>query len=181
MNEKKKIIINEILFWKQNQMLPEHYCDYLLALYSQGEEIPIQRILSTSKQTSFLFWLLSIVLIAISLFVIYFTELSFVLQTAILACFVVFLSVVAIYFSKKGNTMPILYVSSAVLLLIFSMELNKYLFGNNLTGLYIMLSLNCVLWMYIGKKLKLLYFSISGWMGAAILIILFLYNVISLR
>ena len=34
---RKKIILNEINFWKQNNMLPEHYCDYLIALYSEGE------------------------------------------------------------------------------------------------------------------------------------------------
>ena len=28
-NQKTNIIINEILFWKQNKMLPEQYCDYL--------------------------------------------------------------------------------------------------------------------------------------------------------
>ena len=33
---RKKVILNEINFWKQNNMLPEHYCDYLIALYSEG-------------------------------------------------------------------------------------------------------------------------------------------------
>lgn len=33
----KKVILNEIAFWKQNKLLPEHYCDFLTALYAQGE------------------------------------------------------------------------------------------------------------------------------------------------
>ena len=33
MNEnRKQIIINEIIYWKKNELLPEHYCDFLLAL-----------------------------------------------------------------------------------------------------------------------------------------------------
>lgn len=35
-NPRKKIILNEILFWKQNKLLPEHYCDFLAALYTEG-------------------------------------------------------------------------------------------------------------------------------------------------
>ncbi|WP_432358563.1 hypothetical protein [Sporosarcina sp. UB5] len=34
--QRKKIIIAEINYWKQNKLLPEHYCDFLITLYSQG-------------------------------------------------------------------------------------------------------------------------------------------------
>ncbi|MDN4607041.1 hypothetical protein [Sporosarcina highlanderae] len=36
--ERKKIIITEINYWKENKMLPEHYCDFLITLYTQGEQ-----------------------------------------------------------------------------------------------------------------------------------------------
>ena len=37
MNEsRKQIIINEIGYWKKNQILPEQYCDFLLALYTKA-------------------------------------------------------------------------------------------------------------------------------------------------
>ena len=35
--QRKQIIMNEIAFWKKNKLLPEHYCDFLLTLYAQGE------------------------------------------------------------------------------------------------------------------------------------------------
>lgn len=38
--ERRTIIINEIKYWKKNQLLPEHYCNFLLMLYTEGEEIP---------------------------------------------------------------------------------------------------------------------------------------------
>ena len=43
MNEsRKQIIINEIIYWKKNRMLPEHYCDFLLALYTKGNGLQDQ-------------------------------------------------------------------------------------------------------------------------------------------
>lgn len=35
--EKNKIIIDEISNWKKNQLLPEKYCNFLLALYTYGK------------------------------------------------------------------------------------------------------------------------------------------------
>ena len=36
-DSRKDLIVNEIQLWKQANMLPEHYCDYLLALYTEGD------------------------------------------------------------------------------------------------------------------------------------------------
>lgn len=57
-NPRKKIILNEILFWKQNKLLPEHYCDFLAALYTEGADIeelepvqhPKQAVLPSEKK-----------------------------------------------------------------------------------------------------------------------------------
>ncbi|MCM3637385.1 hypothetical protein M3152_06580 [Sporosarcina luteola] len=35
--QRKKIIMAEINYWKQNKLLPEQYCDFLLTLYTQGD------------------------------------------------------------------------------------------------------------------------------------------------
>lgn len=35
--QRKKIIMAEINYWKQNKLLPEHYCDFLITLYTQGD------------------------------------------------------------------------------------------------------------------------------------------------
>ncbi|WP_252502925.1 hypothetical protein [Sporosarcina sp. Marseille-Q4943] len=35
--QRKKIITAEINYWKQNKLLPEHYCDFLITLYTQGD------------------------------------------------------------------------------------------------------------------------------------------------
>ncbi|WP_152656236.1 hypothetical protein [Oceanobacillus sp. CFH 90083] len=40
--EKNQLIIREILKWKENRLLPEEQCDFLLALYTRGGEIKLK-------------------------------------------------------------------------------------------------------------------------------------------
>ena len=34
--QRKRMIISEIKYWKQNKLLPAHYCDFLITLYAKG-------------------------------------------------------------------------------------------------------------------------------------------------
>lgn len=34
--KRREIIVNEIEYWEKNRLLPEHYCQYLLTLYTEG-------------------------------------------------------------------------------------------------------------------------------------------------
>ncbi|MCP3764260.1 hypothetical protein NLX67_18090 [Domibacillus sp. A3M-37] len=169
--DKKDIIIHEILLWKENHMLPPHYCDYLLALYMQGEEFTesgrrakIRRVHMTSALLAFL-------LLPVAVFILYFTELSFLLQTVILTSFVGSLLLLALFFSRQKVLAPLLFLGAAILMLLLSLELHTRLFHDNPYSLYGLLSLNCLLWIYTGIKLRLLYFTISG--GLGFLVILF--------
>lgn len=36
-DQRKKIIVKEIEHWRKNHLLPEHYCIFLLNLYTEGE------------------------------------------------------------------------------------------------------------------------------------------------
>lgn len=36
--KRKQVLILEINSWKQNNLLPGHYCDFLLALYTEGQQ-----------------------------------------------------------------------------------------------------------------------------------------------
>ncbi|EAZ85106.1 hypothetical protein BB14905_22588 [Bacillus sp. B14905] len=79
-NPRKKIILNEILFWKQNKLLPEHYCDFLAALYTEGADIeelepvqdPKQAILPSEKRKMLLL-VASLCIAIIAVLAIYFT------------------------------------------------------------------------------------------------------------
>jgi hypothetical protein len=36
MDQKTKVILQEIDYWKKNKLLPAHYCDFLTTLYTEG-------------------------------------------------------------------------------------------------------------------------------------------------
>lgn len=85
-NPRKKIILNEILFWKQNKLLPEHYCDFLATLYTEGadpEELepvqhPKQAVLPTEKRKMILL-IMGLCIVIIAMLAIYFTITSLTL------------------------------------------------------------------------------------------------------
>ncbi|MGE6259040.1 hypothetical protein ACQKCU_14210 [Heyndrickxia sporothermodurans] len=173
-SSRKEVIIKEILYWKDHKMLPEHYCDYLLALYSEGELENSNKAFEKSKNgrnklITYLF-LISL-LIIVSLFVIYFTEFAFILQTMILTSFVVFLVFLGFYYIRKELWYSLFFIGAALLFLLLSVHLVNHIFHNNLLALYITLFLNCISWLIIGWKTKLLYFLISGIIGSVLLII----------
>jgi hypothetical protein len=74
MDQKTQTVINEIRYWKKNKLLPDHYCDFLITLYTEGSENSIKS-RKFGKFTYLLYTiaiLLSIVLI--SFLVLYFSD-----------------------------------------------------------------------------------------------------------
>ncbi|MFE8703194.1 hypothetical protein ACFYKX_21680 [Cytobacillus sp. FJAT-54145] len=167
---RKKIIVKEILYWKESRMLPVQYCDYLLTLYTEGNR-PKEFIKNQTKNRFDKKQYLFLMLIPVSVFLIYFTELSFILQMALLAFLMISGLFVIFYFSKKGILMQIPLIVIALMLLLASVEIISGSFPNNPQTLYMVLFLNCFLWLFTGWRLKILYFTISGLLGIALLIV----------
>ena len=165
-NSKTEMIIREIQFWKQTNLLPEQYCDYLLALYTGGTEIDEKKPVISRRKNMFKDLLISICALVISLFVIYFTELSIVLQTAILTGFVGLLIGVGIYYTKKQLSPMLLYTVAGCIFLLASVDISGMVFNGSSLALYFTLFLNCFIWVGAGLKWKLNYFSIAGSIGA---------------
>lgn len=92
---RRETIIREIEYWKRSRLLPEHYCNYLLALYTEGDASLSPRRPLRSRLEASLCLLLPAAALAI-----YFTELSFVLQTLLCALFSLF----ACFFAGGGGT-----------------------------------------------------------------------------
>ncbi len=83
--DRKKVIIREIEYWRKSKLLPEHYCDFLRNLYMEDPAVSEKtRIKEKSKINNFSKWmglLLIIVFVAIiSLIVIHFNAFSSALQ-----------------------------------------------------------------------------------------------------
>ncbi|PIC87908.1 hypothetical protein CSV72_01800 [Sporosarcina sp. P20a] len=173
--DKKQIIISEIRYWKANKLLPEHYCDFLITLYAQGEDpdevaekesstLQIERKKLRIKQ--FMILLISLLLAgvaSVAMFVL--TEYPIATLTVAAVLAIIFLTLVfGKTFIKKGFA-PFLYISMAFLLLMMSLKIWTAFFDGDTTLLIGLLVLNCGLWLFTGRVLKLLYFTISGSLG----------------
>ncbi|GER72745.1 hypothetical protein [Weizmannia acidilactici] len=172
---KKNIIINEIKMWKENHMIPQEYCDFLLALYNGGTEggTGEKQNAGGRKKPALKLAVFSVFILAlagIAVFVIYFTELHFILQTVILTAFVGFLLIVGIRYANKEFFFSLFFIGAAFILLMLSVLVNEKLFGNQRHSLYLLLFANCALWLVVGKSYKLLFFTVSGILGTAILV-----------
>ncbi|MEK3853115.1 hypothetical protein [Cytobacillus sp. FSL H8-0458] len=167
---RKKIIVNELLHWKKSRMLPDQYCDYLLALYTEGSQ---PKEIKKRKNTMVLYLanLILLLLIPISALLIYFTELSITLQTVILILFISACIFFIFYFSGKVKMIHIPIISAALILLMGSVGYVSELYPENERILYASLVINCVLWLYTGLKWKFLYLWISGALGFFLIVI----------
>jgi len=182
MNEqRKKIIISEIKYWKKSNLLPARYCDFLITLYAQGEgeneqeEVRLESILVKEKKqfNNRIILLISLAfIVSASLFI--FTQ--FPVVTFGLSAIVVFMFLLFAMRSSmtKSKIIPFLYILSTFILLIMSLELWRVFFEGQSMLLIALLILNCALWLFAGRLLKLLYFTISGAAGI-LLILIFLF------
>ncbi|MEW8970184.1 MAG: hypothetical protein AB2411_06135 [Mesobacillus sp.] len=152
-------------------MLPEHYCDFLLNLYTEGStegDIPQEK---RSKGIKGLISFILIGLLSLSVFLFYFTELSLFLQTALIIFFGVTTLTVVLYMLKKTffDLIPIL--AAALLLLITSVQAAEIIFPEQPILLYIVAGLNCILWIAAGTKWNMVSFKLSGIIGLIVLLI----------
>ncbi|MCR2820420.1 hypothetical protein [Lederbergia panacisoli] len=177
MNDKrKKIILNEISFWKQNKMLPEHYCNYLIALYTEGEEqlqAKVEKRNIHFKMETF-FSLLFLVIIGTMIVITYITDVSFGMQTLFLAIFIFILVISYFIFQRKGKNCLLIFITGAFLLLLFTIQINDAYFSSSKKSLHILLLVNCLLWLLGGIWRKQLFFIIAGTIALGTLVI-FIY------
>ena len=164
---RKQIIIHEIENWKKNRLLPVQYCDFLLALYTEGNGIGKKSKGIQGRSKAWL-WLL---VIPVIMFFIYFTELSLILQISISVIYVFSGMILSVYLYKKGLLFQIPLMITAIIFLFISVEYSKLFFAENVISLYFILVVNCLIWTLIGRKFKLLYFTISGITGLMLLVI----------
>lgn len=167
MNEtRKKIIIQEIKYWKHSKLLPEKYCDFLLTLYSGGEE----NITSVKKKISLHIplWIFTVIFFAI-LFVNYFTEIPIGLQITLTAIAIIIFGFFTVRYLDHKLLFQLALACLALLVLIESVNIANFFFPNSNAVLYIILLIQCGIWFIVGQKLKLMYFSISGVIGFIII------------
>ena len=171
-HERKSVIIDEIKYWKDHQLLPKEYCDFLLALYTEGadtsEQEPSKKRIPFKDIGSLLYVLLLLSLLPLSFLVIHFTELSILMQTGLLLFFLGF-STLNIWFFYRKNSIQVHVAIIVFLLLLF---LYSAYFSNEWTNQawinHSIIVLNCLIWIGFGMKQKLSYLIASGIIGIII-------------
>ncbi|MFC3882952.1 hypothetical protein ACFOU2_05305 [Bacillus songklensis] len=171
---KKQIIISEIEWWKESHLLPEQYCDYLLALYTEGNRNNQKNNVNQSNPTrKHKRWIAGIILLflPVILLVIYFTELSFVLQMLLYSLFVLVCLGTLLFFIKKRFLLHGLLVISAFCVLFITYKTASYYFPNNMPVMSALLILQCLMWFITGVILRIPYFKIAGVLGVFVVLV----------
>ena len=171
---KKKIVINEIKYWKQNQLLPDVYCNFLLSLYSEGKEREAET--HSRRAFSFLqslsFYTLALTLLVLTFVIIYFTQFSFAMQIALVTFFFLVSLSVTIFLFKKGKHIVHVYtVNTAVISFLLIIRVNESLFTNDPILMAGTISLICLSWIFTGYRWKFQYLTAAGAAGILILLI----------
>lgn len=173
---RKEIIVQEINYWKQNKLLPDAYCDFLMNLYTSGEgEFEKQdEIKSVDRKRN---GIVSGVSLAVGIFTVIaliFGELALVVQALIS----ILISVGIMIVSFNPGTSPVIKILSritaAFLILLFSVELWRTYFSGQLQILYLIIGIQCIVWAVGGFFSRQHYFTISGALGASVLLFLYL-------
>ncbi|TXC89974.1 hypothetical protein FS935_12970 [Metabacillus litoralis] len=173
--DKKNIIINEIHQWKDNKLLPETYCDFLLALYTEGNQENNEHVEVKKKKKrislidGFLYAFIMILVIA-SLFT-NFTEITYLMQMVILSFLLIGSSLVTAYFIRKGKSFQGPLSLTFIQLLISSIALSDFFASGNDFILGLIVISNCLVWLTFGVILRILYLSISGILGIAVFVV----------
>ncbi|WP_017755815.1 hypothetical protein [Calidifontibacillus oryziterrae] len=172
--ERKETVLKEIKYWKDHRLLPEHYCDFLISLYTEGsateQEAFERNSFSFKRLFSNIFLLYLVLQLPLTYVVIYFTEMSFHLQIGLFTIFVLVCSGSTYYFYQKSSFfLHISIVIGALILFLASVHVVSSLFSVDFALIIIILT-NCFMWIGIGYILRLKYLIISGIAGAIILI-----------
>ncbi|TFD92317.1 hypothetical protein [Jeotgalibacillus sp. R-1-5s-1] len=173
MNEqRKKIILNEINYWKDRNLLPSHYCDFLINLYSSGEDAEPEKsksILQKRRITLNSVNIFVLLFTAILFIVFYFTELSIILQTAL----ILGVSFLLLFIASRKSVFPFLQVLSRIIvafaILLLSIEYCAVYFPTSPVVILWVIGLQCVLWSIYGYIRNYQYFTYSGIIGLLVL------------
>ncbi|RSK27875.1 hypothetical protein EJF36_13860 [Bacillus sp. HMF5848] len=174
-NSRKQIIIHEITYWKQSKLLPDHYCDFLLALYSEGEykeEAPKKQVFSSKELFTYIWLFVSIAFIPITILVNYFTKWPLQMQMGLAIAFIVMTMTAAIIGKRNKYFFHVSIITTVLLIFLLCVGIAVTLFPTNNYVLASVVLGNCLAWILFGIRLKVLYFAFSGAVGFVVVFLL---------
>ncbi|WP_052360672.1 hypothetical protein [Oceanobacillus manasiensis] len=160
--ERINTIVTEIHYWKEHQLLPDKYCDYLLALYTNGEGTS-NTVNNSAKFSSKVLQIIFVsILLPFSFFVLYFTQIELALQLGMLLLFLCYSGWTYVTMKNRNNTLYHLGLITSLFLAFLSLlTIGKLL---HLQGIYLsfVFALNFSAWIFLGVKNSLRYLVIIG-------------------
>ncbi|GAE30689.1 hypothetical protein [Halalkalibacter hemicellulosilyticus] len=170
--ERKEIVIREIKHWRKSKLLPEHYCDFLLTLYMEGEG---------AEETSFFkkFTLIPLIMVyamfLLTVLIFYFTQFPLLLQIGIAIIFAVAIFMIAKQVEQHSLLLARLYqLMAAMIVYLLTMQIGFAIMGNHTLVLGFATLINGLLWTLIGWKWKTKLFFLSGVMAFILAIVIFI-------
>lgn len=178
MNDKRReIIIAEIKYWKMSKLLPEKYCDYLLTLYTGGNDEVVETITEkdsihakekSSEWNKIFLWAIVGVGIVLAMFIFpQFPATILFLSTLLTILFFVLAWRPP---TRSYNPSSLYYILAVLMLLFTTLHAWSSYMSDRLAILIGILILNCIVWLWVGRKRQLLYFTIAGFVGLFIIV-----------
>lgn len=166
-------VVEEIHYWKEHNLLPDVYCDFLLALYTNGEGTGEEEITRKNKiniVSAIQVTLLSL-LLPFAFLVIYFTEFPVLLQVSTLLLFAAFSYRMTRVYSQKFSIYYHLSIVTFLLLLLLMSVYISTLFTANQWLLQFVIILNVVSWYFFSWQHDIKYLKIVSIFGIAFVIL----------
>lgn len=166
-DERRAIIITEIKYWKEHKLLPEQYCDYLLALYTEGEDE--SKVLAQNRKRISILERFQIVLLysllPLAFIVIYFTEFQNHLQLIILGIFLSYSGWLSINYKDHTNRIYFhsAFIISLFLFLLLCIMLTEVIFVHQSILMFVIAS-NFIFWVLLGYVFKYKYLMLIGFL-----------------
>lgn len=173
--ERKKIIVDEIKYWKKSHLLPERYCNFLITLYTGGMETgdvkSKQKKVNANQLALLIFTTIGLAIFGLTFLVIYFTDFSTLMQMTS----VLFLSAVMFALGKRVKKHDArfvhLYILMTVLMLFLAtIHFVGFIFPDQPGAIMWAVIFTCMAWLVIGKKYNLKYLLFSGAIGLLVVI-----------
>ncbi|RPF55606.1 hypothetical protein [Aquisalibacillus elongatus] len=170
--ERKDLIVDEIKYWKQTKLLPEHYCDFLIMLYTEGEGVEEQDAVQKQQGRSiglYIDLIFLLLFIPVSLFLTLSMDASIVFHVTSVAV-ILFITVMHYIFFRKKQ---LIWIHLPVILFFIILFLGSivifepYLNTVMISGLIL---LNCLTWILFGYWKKYVYLTVSGAIGIILLV-----------
>ncbi|MFC4404192.1 hypothetical protein [Gracilibacillus xinjiangensis] len=157
--ERKEVILKEINYWKSHHLLPVHYCDFLIALYTEGEGESRPEKKRTPYYVLFYFFNTLLLIFPMIIFIV----VDNVIWQVISIVIILIMNILMIDIFKKNDRLNEGY---AVMTLFVNFLIASSLFLNdfvkNVPITYLWIFLNSLSWIIFGKWKKQFFLQAAG-------------------